>query len=697
MSANLNLGTLRTPNNASLAFAAAVVPGVDVSADITLPDITPSITLLGVAYAAADLLLDDITTTATARYLVNVWRGPSRSTAAPHQCAKPLPVHAASSWRTPARTHVGRGDGWQAAAPLTANLLSRWGLLLAMRAEPLASWAEAAPVAVGYVAINDLLQRQHLYTDGRWREATAAEWSLTGSYRHPARKQAQPASGWQRAQPSERSAQFAYSGHPARRRHSLQLPWGEGREVISMWPRPSTPEPPEPPAPPTAHLLFMCQRGDEAVADLPLGRICIIRHNPRIPARRAYIVRHDIEIVRLPERVAVHASRLQLSLDADSWAWAFSATLLGADALDAVQPDETGAPAVLEVTINGHSWQLLAEDWREERQFGRRGITVTGRGLLALLDAPYVLPSSGTTDSALLLSQLLSAHLPSGEGWALAIASGSPDWLVPAGAWSWAGVSHIQAIHAAARELGYIVTPAKAGRTVQIAPRYPVLPWAFAAAEPDLIVPDAAIIAVQRQQALASGANAVFVHGGEVGGVMARVRRTASAGDRLASTVSSPLVTDIEGARLLGSRVLAASHQQPEVRQIRMPMGGAFALGEIGQLLQVELGGVTHRGIINSVGIELATRDRAVTVHQTLQIGEETANPWRQFNQLLPSEPLLLGEIDSSHSDGTATVVLLGGGVVRVRGSGSTGDAVYVQSGAITGPAPELSHFEIEV
>jgi hypothetical protein len=41
-------------------------------------------------------------------------------------------------------------------------------------------------------------------------------------------------------------------------------------------------------------------------------------------------------------------------------------------------------------------------------------------------------------------------------------------------------------------------------------------------------------------------------------------------------------------------------------------------------------------------------------------------NLWRQFEDLLPDSPLLLGTVATHHTDGTVTVELLDGGLLCV-------------------------------
>lgn len=72
-------------------------------------------------------------------------------------------------------------------------------------------------------------------------------------------------------------------------------------------------------------------------------------------------------------------------------------------------------------------------------------------------------------------------------------------------------------------------------------------------------------------------------------------------------------------------------------------------------------------------------------------------NLWRQFQSLLPDEPRLIGTVSVTHADGSKTVTLLDGGLLRVRGDGGTGERVFVRAGRIEGPAPALPHVDIEI
>jgi hypothetical protein len=74
-------------------------------------------------------------------------------------------------------------------------------------------------------------------------------------------------------------------------------------------------------------------------------------------------------------------------------------------------------------------------------------------------------------------------------------------------------------------------------------------------------------------------------------------------------------------------------------------------------------------------------------------------NLFRQLQALLPADPLQSGNVSTTHTDGTATVALLGGGTLRVRNPHgiAQGQRVFVQGGSIQGAAPALPTFTIDV
>ncbi|MDO3529838.1 hypothetical protein ACNRBH_15140 [Ralstonia pseudosolanacearum] len=72
-------------------------------------------------------------------------------------------------------------------------------------------------------------------------------------------------------------------------------------------------------------------------------------------------------------------------------------------------------------------------------------------------------------------------------------------------------------------------------------------------------------------------------------------------------------------------------------------------------------------------------------------------NLWRQFEDLLPDAPLLVGTAVTRHDDGTVTVQLLGGGLVRATGAGEPDQRLFVRGTEVVGPAPTLPSVDIEI
>ena len=72
------------------------------------------------------------------------------------------------------------------------------------------------------------------------------------------------------------------------------------------------------------------------------------------------------------------------------------------------------------------------------------------------------------------------------------------------------------------------------------------------------------------------------------------------------------------------------------------------------------------------------------------------ANMFKVFTDLLPSDPVQVGVVDWSDGD-YHQVVLLGGGIVRVKGKANPNDRVFIKGDMIQSIAPSLTLETIEV
>ncbi|MGZ4954145.1 MAG: hypothetical protein ACXV8Q_03445 [Methylobacter sp.] len=406
-----------------------------------------------------------------------------------------------------------------------------------------------------------------------------------------------------------------------------------------------------------------------------------------IPEQTAYIMQHNLSVTLL-DLTPIQMQSVNLSFDAESFAWQFKGTLLDKAQLPLVQ-QMGGPPVQLIVTINGYSWKVLVERIEHSRQFAGRSITLSGRGLTALLSQPYEQPASATQGSLLTVQQIAELLLP--IGWTLNWQT--VVWNIPAGAYSYTNQTPIQALGALASDIGAMLVPSRNAQSLAVKPRYPVLPWDFFNVPADVVISESALVNLSQRPIVPYQANGVYVHGGEVGGVIGWCRFNSTAGDRLAPTVSNALMTDVIGARAVGERILAGQYTQPAIQSATLPMDGStLPLIEVGQLVQLTVDATPVRGIVSGVSIDA----NLSSVRQTIQIGEETPNTWAIFKELLPRDPLLFSTL--VETDGTTSLMsLLDNGVVRVRGTGTVGGKYYIRAGKIDGEAPSMAQSEIVI
>jgi len=402
-----------------------------------------------------------------------------------------------------------------------------------------------------------------------------------------------------------------------------------------------------------------------------------------IPTKEAYTVQHVIDVKTVIGNHPVPLSKISLNYDVDAFCWSFSGVLADKNALSLVIMNND-TPIQLSITINGHNWIVLVEKIPETRRFAQTDITLQGRSLSALLGAPYQMLSSYTAGSDMTVQQIADSLLP--FGWSIDWQCATP-WLIPANTYSYTQQTRLQALAKLAQDIGAVLLPSPNEQVLTIQPRYPILPWNYytPGIDADLVIPDDAIESIGVESRTQSPINAVYVHGDQ-NGVLAWCRLNGTAGDVLAPTESNALITDVTAARALGERILAGHSTQPVTTSLTTWLGGDFPLAKIGWLLEAN----NERAIINSVAISVELGK----VRQTIGVGENTTNPYSKLLNLLPAQPLLVGELVSSF-DGKSILTLLDGGVITARGNGVVGANYYVRNGLIESVAPDLGLLEL--
>ncbi|WP_429053181.1 hypothetical protein [Aeromonas rivipollensis] len=582
-----------------LATSAGLVHPGHLSAELAAPVAVVSATVVIEATLASTTraVLYDF----EAGYDINVYRGPSHTSAGDWDRAALVTTAVASDWQRPALTPATCQGDWQEAGALMAVVVDL-SEQLPRHHEPVRGlFDEALPLNASHGQGFDSLPPGHAVTRSLWVEgAPVSRWQLSG-YRNPPRQdKVWQADRWQQGAPqgATLSGQQWQLGLPLHKgwlerwEEAMQPPWGTS-------PPPKPPIKPERPDKRTKVLAFGRPRGDASLEFVWFGQAHIV-----IPTRRVYLVSNAASIVRVRDGTDIPATSLSIELDTDSWAWQFTAQIPRIAAAEMTDEEEVS------IHVNGQQWDCVCDGWQSTQSFARESATLTGRSRTAYLSPTHVLAQSVSESSAATMAQLAEALLP--FGWTLDWQA--PDWLVPGGFFSLDSQTPIEAIKYLAEAAGGFVLPHQRDRLLVIKPRYPTVPWQLDGALADVAIPRAIITTLGSDFQPGQAANGIYVSGGHQG-ISARVLRQGTAGERQAPAITHPLVCDVVAARAQG--VVGLAKTMPRRTQtIQLPLSADTGLILPGALLAVDGWKGFNRGV--RVAVEL--QGRAMTVRQQLSV-----------------------------------------------------------------------------
>lgn len=332
-----------------------------------------------------------------------------------------------------------------------------------------------------------------------------------------------------------------------------------------------------------------------------------------VPIQEVYLVVNTFSLVRADTGQPVDALDFSASLDAESWGWSWSARI-PASQMDRVRPPALGEFVELIATVNGTALHLVVEGLSRSRSFGSASLTIRGRGRAAWLADPHspiqtVINAETRTAQQLLNEALTVNGVP--LGWS--VDWQVEDWSVAAGLFSHTGTYLSAAIRIAEAAGGYVQADA-ALQTLHILPYYPLAPWAWASATPDLILPEAVCTTEGIDWQDTPAYNTVWIVGVD-GGRRDQVKRAGTAGDFPAPTVADPLATSTIMTRQRGLRVLADTGRQAHL-SLSLPILPETGIIPPGQLLEYTEQGVTHRGLTRAVSVSC----QFPTARQTIKV-----------------------------------------------------------------------------
>ena len=356
----------------------------------------------------------------------------------------------------------------------------------------------------------------------------------------------------------------------------------------------------------SGRLLFVCCKGSNP-------------EPPRyvIPLLRVYMTVHTIDAVLLPSLERVPLQTISITTNDDEYGWTMTASGK-LSLLDQLAPRQ-GVPQQIRVTIDGIKWVFLVDPPSRTRKFGEHAVQLTGRSITSLLSAPAFADTAWASTVPRTAQQLVLDALDLtgiGLDWQI------DDWLVPENVWSHSGTP-LSVAQRIAEAAGAVVRSHRSEPRLQIAPRFPHLPWAWAGAPADVVMPGQIITADSLQPAQAAHFNAVYIAGTAPGRPLGHVTRAGSAGDRLAPQITDALITEVVAARMRGQSVLAASaitHQQP----ITVPLlTGGTRPGLIlpGYLIEVQEPEETWRGLVRGITVSVD----APSIRQALDVERSIA------------------------------------------------------------------------
>lgn len=321
-------------------------------------------------------------------------------------------------------------------------------------------------------------------------------------------------------------------------------------------------------------------------------------------------------LVRVDTGDAIPCYGFSLSLDVDSWAWGFSADL-NASALPLLEPAAPGEPVVLEATVNGLAFRVIPRSIGHQRAgVDEPTLRVDGVGHTAVLAEPFSPVTAFASASALTLQQLLDAAMP--FGWA--VDWGVTAWPVPGGVWSHQGTPATAAQAIAAAAGGYVLPHPNLQR-IAVVPRYPVAPWSWATATPDIELPAAVVINEGTEWLDLPRYNGVYVSGMGPGGVQRLVRRLGTAADLLAPMVADRLTTHQDAALQRGLAVLGYTGSKA-LLMLGLPVLPATGVIQPGKLVRYMNGAVAQQGLVRGVRIDVSagSAGQPVEVWQTIRL-----------------------------------------------------------------------------
>lgn len=360
---------------------------------------------------------------------------------------------------------------------------------------------------------------------------------------------------------------------------------------------------------------FSKRRTEYHAARIPLPFSCTTAEM-QIPSLDGYMILNEIS-ANLADGTPLILLSLNIRSDMSGYCWQADLTV-APDSFAKIhfrQPEQS----VISVFLNGERFDFLAEDFSDNRQFGTRSYTITGRSITAHLGAAYAPQGAGLVDADLYARQIADSQLKftgfTISDWAIV------DWLVPKNVYSLTDKTPIAVLQDIAQTAGGFVCSHPHLPRLDVRPRWKMAAWELGGAAPDVQVPSSAIISISGQLQQNQRANAVGVIASHHAGKAANVHRRGLAQTPRLGDLSHALYTEYSVCAAAGVAALSDSgvHKTETVKLPLMPKYG-LNRAELGTIWRFDEPSISWRGVITSVQISVEMRDDVPVIYQTLGV-----------------------------------------------------------------------------
>lgn len=549
--------------------------------------------------------------TGTLAYDNQVWRGLAGGIVAGWRPGQPTGHAPDSTWGESRQVAADAGAPWRRAQPVGDGLSVEITSLRELGQDTAVAWQRGAPLGTGIDAPVGGMDPVGAGAAAPWQAARPVGQSVDAPQADAAPVGIAVEGPWRIGAPVGLSFQNDY--RVGRSVSAVQvIPWQGGGLLIGISPDIVIPVQPDPDQyVPTPDLLYACvweHTGDlffqYPCAWLDPGLTIIV------PVRRAYVMNSSASLIRVSDGAHIPCTAAGFNLDWDSWVWTAKATLAGHGVLALLSDSE---PTEVDLTINGVTGRFLAETIERGTVFGSNTASLTGRGIAAYLADPYSAFQASAQPSPRTMVQLAD-ELVENSGWT--IDWRAPSWLVPGGVWAHAGTP-MEGLIRLAEAAGACIVPNPLTKVLVVQSKYPVLPWDWADAIPDIQIPPDVLTKISLAPEKRPSYNSIWVSG-QGQGVLARVVRAGTTGEIEAQQIVDPLCTDALAARARGGLVLAGGGRVAVIGLV-MPVSADIPMLGIGQLVEVAES-TPWRGLVTSVGIGAQLSADGLKVRQSANV-----------------------------------------------------------------------------